>query len=127
MEVYMDHPIHNLLKISLENIKEMTDVNAVVGDPIKNIEGTIIIPISKLVMGFAAGGSEFSPSKEKMPFGGGTGGSLSINPIAFLVVKDNEIKLLHLEQGTHVYETMIEKVPELANKAISLIEHRTEV
>lgn len=120
----MDHPIHNLLKVSLENIKDMIDVDTVVGEPIKSIEGTIVIPISKVVMGFAAGGSEFSPKQEKMPFGGGTGGSLSINPVAFLVVKGDEIKLLHLQNDTHVYETMIDKMPEIANRAMNLITHQ---
>lgn len=120
----MDHPIHNLLKVSLENIKEMIDVDTVVGQPIKSIEGSVVIPVSKVVMGFAAGGSEFSPSKEKMPFGGGTGGSLSINPIAFLVVNGSDVKLLHLEHGTHVYETIVDKMPELADKAMNLISHQ---
>lgn len=123
----MEHPIHDLLKISLENIKEMIDVNTVVGDAIKGIDGKVVIPVSKVMMGFAAGGSDFSPKTDKMPFGGGTGGSISINPIAFLVVGEDGIKLLHLDQGMNVYEAVIEKVPELANKAINLIGHQKDV
>ena len=78
-----DHPIEGMMNTTLEKIKQMVDVNSIVGDPITAPDGTIIIPISKISYGFASGGSDF-PSKvqsEKEFFGGGTGAGISINPI----------------------------------------------
>ncbi len=119
----MDHPIHELLKVSLENIKEMIDANTIVGSPINNIDNSIIIPISKVIMGFASGGSEFSPKATKMPFGGGTGGSLSISPVALLVISGNDIRLLAVGEKSGLYESMFSSVPKLATEAMNLIAH----
>lgn len=81
-----DHPIEGMMNTTLEKIKQMVDVNSIVGDPITAPDGTIIIPISKISYGFASGGSDF-PSKvqsEKEFFGGGTGAGISINRLRFL-------------------------------------------
>ncbi len=116
----MDHPIHTLLKVSLENIKEMIDVDTIVGEAIKAGD-TTIIPVSKVKMGFLAGGTEIKNNKETTPpFGGGTGGSVTISPIAFLVCTGNDVKVLHLEQETHLIEKLIDKIPDLANNIQSL-------
>ncbi|ERJ10982.1 GerW family sporulation protein [Haloplasma contractile] len=120
----MEHPIHSLMKVSMENIKEMIDVDTIVGEPVATGNGSTIIPISKVKFGFAAGGTE-QMSKQKSdngnagkpPFGGGSGGTVGITPIAFLVIKENEeIKVLHLEHETHIYEKLIDFVPELMEK-----------
>ena len=96
-----EHPIQGLMQTAMENIKEMVDVNTIVGDPVETPDGSIILPISKVGFGFAAGGSEFKIEKDNngngqskagehatvaLPFGGGSGGGVSITPIAFLVV-----------------------------------------
>lgn len=123
----MDHQIHTLLKVSLENIKEMIDVNTVVGDPIISNE-TMVIPISKVKMGFLAGGSEMkNDGKEQiLPFGGGTGGSVLITPVAFLVCYQNDIKVLHLEEETHLYEAIIDKIPKMIEDVIKLFKNNSE-
>lgn len=114
----MEHPIHNFMKISMENIKEMVDVDTIVGQAISTNEGTTIIPISKVRFGFASGGTEQkTQGNEAAPFGGGSGGTVSITPIAFLVVsKTDEIKVLSLENQTHIYEKLIDFIPDLINK-----------
>lgn len=109
------------MKISMENIKDMVDVDTIVGQPVSTKEGTTIIPISKVKFGFASGGTEQKVDKAngemKGPFGGGSGGTVSITPIAFLVVDhNNEIKVLSLENQTHIYEKLIDFVPELISK-----------
>src|ERR1700738_4100049 len=95
-----EHPIQGLMKTAMENIKEMVDVNTIVGDPVETPDGSVIMPISKVGFGFAAGGSEFlgevdqeqnnksdaNKASVSLPFGGGSGGGVSITPIAFLVV-----------------------------------------
>lgn len=101
----------------------MIDVDTVVGNPIKG-SNSLIIPISKVVMGFASGGSEFSPNKDKMPFGGGTGGSLCINPVAFLVIGENDVKLLRMDNHN---SSMKEYLPEITLKALDLIKPKNEI
>ncbi|XMB66900.1 GerW family sporulation protein [Mycoplasmatota bacterium zrk1] len=120
----MEHPINNLLRISMENIKDMIDVNTIIGDPV-TIDNQLIIPISKLKFGFAAGGTEQrGKDSDKLPFGGGSGGSVSINPIAFLVLKNNSFEVLHLEKDTHLYEKLIDFVPKLVNQFEEMMQKR---
>lgn len=119
-----EHPIHNLMKISMENIKEMVDVDTIVGNPVKTDSGDTIIPISKVAFGFAAGGSEFegtvkSGNDQNPPFGGGSGGGVSITPIAFLVVNQEGVEIKHLEERTHLYERLLEQVPKTVNSIMN--------
>ncbi len=113
----MDHPIQGLMKTALENIKEMIDVNTIVGDPVESPDGSVILPVSKVGFGFAAGGSEFENADEShVPFGGGSGGGISIQPVAFLVVNNNGIRLLSLDNSTHLYERMLDLAPQVLEK-----------
>jgi len=110
-----EHPIHNLMKISMENLKELIEVDTIVGNPIKTDQGETIIPVSKVSFGFAAGGSDFETvtknERSQPPFGGGSGGGFSITPIAFLVVDQYGVELKHLEERSHLYERLLEQVP----------------
>ena len=119
-----EHPIHNLMKISMENIKQMVDVDTIVGNPVNTESGDTIIPISKVAFGFAAGGSEFESttntnSYQNPPFGGGSGGGVSITPIAFLVVNQQGVEIKHLEERTHLYERLLEQVPKTVNSIMN--------
>lgn len=118
----MDHKISTLLKVSLESIKDMIDVNTIVGDAVHITDTTKVIPISRVRLGFLSGGSEMKQDDKDIehPFGGGTGGTMSITPIAFLICNDNDIKILHLEQQTHLYEKVIDYMPSLTNKISDL-------
>ena len=84
----------------MESIKEMVDVNTIVGDAVQTVDGTVIIPVSRVSFGFAAGGGEYSKGDNKnqdtkFPFAGGSGAGVSINPVAFLIVgRNNTIKLI---------------------------------
>lgn len=117
----MQHPIHDLLEISLENIKEMVDVNTVIGSELVTEFGQIIIPVSKVKFSFATGGTDMTNqgrnvNTERIPFGGGTGGTVSITPTAFLVMNNNKVDVLTLDNQTHLYEKLIDKVPEVLEK-----------
>ncbi len=118
-----EHPIHNLMKISMENLKEMVDVDTIVGNPVKTDNGQTIIPISKVAFGFGAGGSEFESTTRtdsgQPPFGGGSGGGVAITPIAFLVVNQEGVELKHLEERTHLYERILEQVPKTINSIMN--------
>lgn len=135
-----EHPIQGLMKTAMENLKEMVDVNTIVGDPVETPDGSVILPVSRVGFGFAAGGSEFEPSEEqkngllghqtqngegspKLPFGGGSGGGVSITPVAFLVVNASGIKMVHIDGQTHLYDRILEFAPILVDKLQALTKH----
>lgn len=111
------HPIENLMRSTMESIKDMIDVNTIVGDPVESIDGTTIIPISRVCVGFASGGSEFNNVKNsdpnnKYPFGGGSGAGVTVRPVAFLVVKNDSIRLLSVDQQ-NTYDKIVDTVPQI--------------
>ena len=124
----MDHELNTLLKVSLEHIKEMIDVDTIIGDAIIISETVRVIPISRVRMGFLAGGTDvkIKPEKES-PFGGGTGGTIFISPIAFLVCNNDNVSILHLEKETHLAEKVIDSIPGLTSKIASLFQDTTEI
>ena len=116
------HPIENLMMTA------MTSLERIVGDMVTSPDGTVIIPVSKVCFGFAAGGSEFNTNKlnkfsenAKLPFGGGSGAGVNISPVAFLTVKDGQIKLLNVN-GTTSVDKLVDIIPDIVNKANTLIE-----
>ena len=116
-----DHPINGLMQTTMQKIKEMVDVNTIVGDPITSPDGTIIIPVSKVSYGFASGGSDFPTKKEnKECFGGGSGAGVSISPVAFLVVYQGKVELVPLEKFDVAADRVVGMVPEIMDKITSL-------
>lgn len=115
------HPIEGLMSEAMEHIKQMVDVNTIVGTPVTTPDGTTIIPISKVAFGFGAGGSEFaappqSKNEGQTLFGGGSGGGVSISPVAFLVANSDQIKLLPISKSSTTADKLIDLVPELITK-----------
>lgn len=109
-----EHPIKDLMGITLEKLKEMVDVDTIIGKPISLPDGITIIPVSKLSLGFASGGSDLPTTKEKELFGGGSGGGVSVQPVAFITINNGEIKLLQMSAPKEV--AIINSIPEIANK-----------
>ncbi len=113
-----DHPIEGLMKTAMESIKEMVDVNTIVGDPVETPDGSVIIPISRVACGFAAGGGEFETAGSQqedgmaLPFGGGSGAGVSVQPVGFLVVGQGQIRLLPVD-GNAVMDRIIDVAPQL--------------
>ena len=117
----MEHPINNLMNTTMEKIKQMVDVNTIIGDPITTPDGTVIIPVSKVSYGFASGGSDLPTKKEnKDCFGGGSGAGISIQPIAFLTVCGGEVKLLPVEKYDSTADRVVGIVPDLVDKVTAL-------
>ena len=124
-----EHPIEGLMLTAMNSIQDMVDVNTIIGEPIETSNNIVIIPISKVGFGFAAGGSEFKgetldeyTKKEKeeaiqyrLPFGGGSGAGVSISPVAFLVVSPNNVKLLPVNHSSAL-DKLIDYVPDLMEK-----------
>ena len=123
-----DHPITGLMSAAMENLKEMVDVNTIIGDPVETPDGSVILTVSKVGFGFAAGGSEFvidqghsQEGQQTVPFGGGTGGGVSITPIAFLIVGSKGVKMLHLDEGTHLVDKILDMAPAVVEKIQSIL------
>ncbi len=117
----MDHPINSLMDTTMDKIKEMVDVNTIIGDPITSPDGTIIIPVSKVSYGFASGGSDFPTKKEnKDCFGGGSGAGVTIQPVAFLTVFRGDVKLIPVEKYDGAADRVVGMMPELVDKVSGL-------
>jgi len=132
-----DHPIEGLMKTAMESIKEMVDVNTIVGDPVETPDGSVIIPISRVACGFAAGGGEFEPtageeagqggggqgggqsSGAALPFGGGSGAGVSVQPVGFLVVGQGQVRLLPVD-GNAVVDRLIDVAPGIISQVQSM-------
>ena len=127
-----EHPIEGLMKTAMESIKEMVDVNTVVGDPVETPDGSVIIPVSRVACGFAAGGGEYAAngntncngngngSKQEgflgSPFGGGSGAGVSVQPMGFLVVGNGQIRLLPVDDSHALYDRLIDAAPQMLNQ-----------
>ncbi|WML30450.1 GerW family sporulation protein [Neobacillus sp. OS1-32] len=141
-----DHPIQGLMTTAMESLKEMIDVNTIIGDPVETPDGSVILTVSKVGFGFAAGGSEFNMSGssggqnqgqsqsqgqgqsqgQQLPFGGGSGAGVSITPIAFLIVNAQGVKMLHLNESTHLYEKILELAPQAVDKIQQMFAKKNE-
>ena len=115
-------PVSDLLGISIEKIKEMADVNAIIGEPIKLPDGTTIIPVSKVSYGFASGGSDLPSKYDKDLFGGGAGAGVSIKPEGFLVISpDGSAQMVSMEGSNDPISNAIEKAPAIIEKISGFI------
>ena len=130
-----EHPIEGLMFTAMDSIKDMVDVNTIIGETINIRENISIIPISKVSFGFAAGGSEFKGESiedynkredeenisYKNPFGGGSGAGVTIKPVAFLVIQENIIKLLPVEHSCTI-DKVLDYMPEICDKTEEMLE-----
>ncbi len=129
-----EHPIEGLMITAMNSIQDMIDVNTIIGEPIETSNNIVIIPISKVSFGFAAGGSEFKGEtvdeytkrdKEeqvqyRLPFGGGSGAGVTINPIAFLVIQQNNVKLMPVNHASSL-DKLLDYVPDIIEKTNNIM------
>lgn len=118
-----EHPLNDLIGTALGNIKTMVDVNTIIGTPVETANGTVIIPVSRVGFGFAAGGTDVPTKTEvqKQNFGGGSGAGVSISPVGFLVVNGDSVKLLPVSSANSTVDKLIDSVPELFDKVSGII------
>lgn len=108
--------VGQILETSIENLRTLVDADTVIGTPITAPGGTVIIPVSKVSFGFAAGGSDIPSDKTNLPFGGGSGGGMTITPIAFLVVTDSKVELLNISAPSNSVDRVVDMVPGIIDK-----------
>ncbi|HPD87894.1 MAG TPA: GerW family sporulation protein [Oscillospiraceae bacterium] len=116
--------VEGLLNVSLDNLKGLVDSNSVIGSPICTPDGTTIIPVSKVSFGFASGGSDFPTTSPKDMFGGGSGGGVSINPVAFLVIKEKSVRLIQIADKDNIPERIANMVPDVIDTVSSLVKKK---
>ncbi len=126
----MSKSLPNMLDSTIAKIREMVDVNSVVGDPITTPDGVTIIPISKISVGFGGGGSDFvskNVNHQENPFGGGVGAGVKVTPVAFLIVKDGSVRMLPVATPANTTaDRLVEMVPDTLDKISAFIDSRTE-
>ena len=124
-ECDMDHPIGNLMNITMDKIREMVDVNTIVGEPITSPDGTLIIPVSKVSYGFASGGSDLPTKKEnKDCFGGGSGAGVTIQPVAFLTVHEGNVRLINVNGENSPIDGIINAIPNVVETVKGIVSNR---
>ena len=125
----MSQTLPNMLENTIAKIREMVDVNSVIGDPITTADGVTIIPVSKVSVGFGGGGSDYvsrNLNKQENPFGGGAGGGVKVTPIAFLIIKDGNVRLLPVGAPANTTaDRIVEQVPDLLDKVAAFVDSRT--
>ena len=125
----MNHPLSEMMSASMSKIREMVDVNTVIGDPIVTEGGVTIIPVTKVSIGYGGGGSDFAtknyPANRDNAFGGGAGAGVTITPVAFLIVRGENVRMLPVaEPASTSVDRLIEQLPDLIDKAQSFFESR---
>ena len=121
----MSKTLPNMLDNTIAKIREMVDVNSVIGTPITTPDGVTIIPVSKVSVGFGGGGSDYTKNNEA--FGGGAGGGVKVTPICFLIVKDGAVRMMPVAAPANsTADRIVEQVPDLLDKLASFIDSRTE-
>lgn len=117
------HPIGNIMTATMENLRDMIDVNTVVGEAISTPDGSTVIPISRVSFGFVAGGGEYAcqgqprlPLEERapLPFAGGAGAGVTVSPLGFLVANGDQVRVLPA-----LYSQPVERIIELIPQAMA--------
>ena len=125
----MSQNLPNMMESTIAKIREMVDVNSVIGDPI-TAGGVTIIPISKVSVGFGGGGSDYvsrNLNKQENPFGGGAGGGIKVTPVAFLIIKEGSVRVLPVAAPANTTaDRIVEQVPDLLDKVSAFIDSRTK-
>ena len=124
----MSQKLPNMLDSTIQKIREMVDVNSVIGEPITTPDGVTIIPVSKVSVGFGGGGTDFAVKNGgENPFGGGVGGGVKVTPICFLVIKDGNVRMLPVAAPANTTaDRIVEMVPDTIDKLTSYLDSRKE-
>lgn len=113
-----------LVKSAMEKVRELSEAETIIGKQIVTADGTTIIPVSKVSFGLASGGTDIG--SDKKGFGGGSGAGVTISPMAFIVVRKGETKLLQMTTTTPYQNAVVNTVPEVVDKIIDFIDKKTE-
>ena len=127
------HPIENIMTTTMDSIRDMVDVNTVIGEPITTADGSTVIPVSKVSFGFVAGGGEYklcaqpkdNCDEKRLPFAGGTGAGVTIHPVGFLVTNADSVRLLPTQPYAPA-DRIIELMPQLMCEVKNMLKNRSQ-
>lgn len=126
----MSQNVSNMMDATIAKLKQMVDVNSVVGEPMTTPDGTTIIPISKVSVGFGGGGSDFvskHPNTRENPFGGGMAAGVQVNPVAFLIIREGSVRMLPVATAPNTtVDRLVELVPDTLDKIADFIDSHTQ-
>jgi sporulation protein YtfJ len=125
----MSQTLPNMLESTIAKIREMVDVNSVIGEPI-TVNGVTIVPISKVSVGFGGGGSDYvskNQNNQENPFGGGAGGGVKVTPMAFLIIKGDSVRMLPVaEPANTTVDRLVEQIPDVLDRISAFIDSKTK-
>ncbi len=122
----MSQNLPNMLDKTITKIREMVDVNSVIGEPITTADGVTIIPVSKVSAGFAGGGSDYAKT-QKDAFGGGAGGGVTVTPICFLIIKDGSVRMMPVAAPANTTaDRLVEQIPDVLDRISNFLDSRKE-
>ena len=123
----MSNSVPNMMEGMLHKIREMIDANTVMGTPVTTPDGTTVIPVSKVSIGFGGGGSDFATNKASNPFGGGAGGGVKVTPVAFLVITNGTVRMIPVAQAANTTaDRLVEMIPDTLDKVSAFIDSHTK-
>lgn len=124
----MSEKLPNMLDNTIQKIRELVDVNSVIGQPISTPDGVTIIPVSKVSVGFGGGGSDFvNKSGGENPFGGGVGGGVKVTPICFLIVKDGNVRMMPVAAPANTTaDRIVEMIPDTLDKISAFVDSKAQ-
>lgn len=125
----MSEKLPNMMKTTIEKIKEMVDVNSVIGNPIQTPDGVTIIPVSKVSVGFGGGGSDYASKQPGADggFGGGSGGGVKVTPLCFLIVKDGNVRMMSVPTPANsTADRLVEMLPDTLDKISAFMDAKKE-
>lgn len=116
-----DQSAAGILSTTIEKVRQLVDVSTIVGEPISLSDEITVIPVSKVTYGFASGGSDFPSKNNTQLFGGGGGAGITINPVAFLIVKNGEVTIKHITSNDNAAERFVNMVPDVIDKVSDVV------
>lgn len=116
-----EHPVNGIMGVTMDKVREMVNSDQIIGQPITTPDGTTIIPVCKVTYGFASGGSDLPTKQQKESFGGGGGAGITMEPVAFLVVREGNVRLLQISSSSNTVDKVIDTVPDVIDKVSGMV------
>lgn len=113
--------VQNLMGVTMDKVRDMADPKAIIGDPIYTPDGTMIIPVSRVTYGFASGGSDLPTKQPKDSFAGGGGAGITMEPVAFLVIKDGNVRVMQINPHVGTVDKLVDTVPDVIDKVTGIV------
>ena len=118
--------VQNLMGVTMDKVREMADPKAIIGDPIYTPDGTMIIPVSRVTYGFASGGSDLPTKQPKDTFAGGGGAGITMEPVAFLVIKGGNVRVMQINPHVGTVDKLVDTVPDVIDKVSGIVKGKKE-